>query len=167
MLSMNSLSIGELLTPAIRFECAIDTKSRKFQCKVLNRILPFNDFVFKIGKSESSLCTFSHTTEKSMPRLFFQCSFVQHFCRLIQPIFEVIQFLKLMLFLVSLDHLKIRFFIITFSYSRNSIFTVVNLRMLYRQNLYAMYVVKAVFEMDRRRIGKERNKLSFHQKNME
>ena len=161
MLSMNSLSIGELLTPAIRFECAIDTKSRKFQYKVLNRILPFNDFVFKIGKSESSLCTFSHTTEKSMPSLFLQCSFVQHFCRLIQPIFEVIQFLKLMLFLVSLDHLKIRFFIITFS-----IFTVVNLRMLYRQNLYAMYVVKAVFEMDRLRIGKERNKLSFHQKNM-
>ena len=27
-------------------ECAIHTKSREFQYKVLNRILPFNDFIF-------------------------------------------------------------------------------------------------------------------------
>ena len=40
---------------SISFECAIDTKSREFQYKVLNRILPFNEFLFKIGKRDSSL----------------------------------------------------------------------------------------------------------------
>ena len=56
---------------SIPFECAIDTKSRKKQYKVFNRILPFNDFLFKIGKSESSLCTFCHITEENMRHLFF------------------------------------------------------------------------------------------------
>ena len=73
---------------SIPFECAIDTKSREFQYKVLNRILPFNDFLFKIGKSESPLCTFCHKTEENMRHLFFQCSFVQHFWCSIQPFFE-------------------------------------------------------------------------------
>ena len=64
---------------SIPFECAFDTKSREFQYKVLNRILPFNDFLFKIGKSESPLCNFCYKREENMRHLFFQCSFIQHF----------------------------------------------------------------------------------------
>ena len=40
------------------FRCAIDTKTREFQYKILNRILPLNDFLFKIGKTYSPLCSF-------------------------------------------------------------------------------------------------------------
>ena len=43
---------------SISFECAIDTKSREFHYKVLNRILPFNEFLFKIGKRDSPLSRF-------------------------------------------------------------------------------------------------------------
>ena len=50
---------------------AIDTKSSESQYKLLNGILPFNDFLFKIGNCESPLCTFCHSTEENMPYLLF------------------------------------------------------------------------------------------------
>ena len=58
-----------------------------------------------------------------MPHLSFQYSFVQNFLALnTTPFLKVIQFLELILSLVSLDYLKIRLFIITLSYCLNSIF---------------------------------------------
>lgn len=67
----NGSSLDWGIIYSIPFECAIDTKSREFQYKVLNRILPFNEFLFKIGKSDSPLCSFCQETEESMPHLFF------------------------------------------------------------------------------------------------
>lgn len=52
-------------------KCAIDTKTREFQYKILNRILPLNDFLFKIGKIDSPLCTFCQSSEETMCHLFF------------------------------------------------------------------------------------------------
>ena len=48
------------------FRCAIDTKTREFQYKILNRILPLNDFLFKIGKANSPLCSFCQSSEENM-----------------------------------------------------------------------------------------------------
>ena len=37
------------------FRCATDTKTREFQYKIINKILPLNDFLFKIGETNSPL----------------------------------------------------------------------------------------------------------------
>ena len=55
---------------SIPFDCAIDTKSREFQQKILNRILPFNDFLFKIGKCVSSLYGLSLNRRKHASFVF-------------------------------------------------------------------------------------------------
>ena len=57
------------------FRCAIDTKTREFQYKILNRILPLNNFLFKIGKTNSPLCSFCQSSEENMSHLFFSLSF--------------------------------------------------------------------------------------------
>ena len=54
------------------FKCALDTKSREFQYKILNQILPLNTFLFKIGKTESPLCAFCLCNEECMSHFFFQ-----------------------------------------------------------------------------------------------
>ena len=61
------------------FKCAIDTKTREFQYKILNRILPLNDFLFKIGKSNSPLCSFCQSSEENMSHFFFHCPLVANF----------------------------------------------------------------------------------------
>ena len=61
------------------FRCAIDTKTREFQYKILNRILPLNDFLFKIGKSNSPLCSFCQSSEENMSHFFFHCPLVANF----------------------------------------------------------------------------------------
>ena len=53
------------------FRCAIDTKTREFQYKILNRILPLNNFLFKIGKTNSPLCSFCQSSEENMSHFFF------------------------------------------------------------------------------------------------
>ena len=87
-----------------------------------------------------------------MPHLFFfsalwYTSVVQY-----NLFSETTQFLRLMSFLVSLNHLKIGFYIFTSYCSRNNTFTAVNSKMF-----------KAVYEMERP-IAKERNKFSFNYK---
>ena len=37
------------------FRCATDTKTREFQYKITNRMLPLNNFLFKIGETNSPL----------------------------------------------------------------------------------------------------------------
>ena len=77
------LRVGQSKHPMIT--TAIYTKPREFQYKVLNGI-------FKIGKSESPVWTFCHSTEENMPHLFFHCSFVQNFWNAIQPLFGSYKF---------------------------------------------------------------------------
>ena len=61
------------------FRCAIDTKTREFQYKILNRIIPLNDFLFKIGKTDSPLCSFCHSAEENISHFFFHCPLVVNF----------------------------------------------------------------------------------------
>ena len=148
---------------SIPFECAIDTKTREFQYKVLNRILPFNDFLFKIGKIESPLCTFCHTTEENMPHLFFHCSIVRSFWHSIQPLFESYTICEIDVILGVTrpvkDSLLYNHLILL---SKQYIYSC-KLKNVLPTRVVFLTKVKAVFEMERR-IAKERNKLSFHLK---
>ena len=48
---------------SLPFRVALDTKSREFQCRVLNRYLATNIFLKKIGKISSSACSFCGVTD--------------------------------------------------------------------------------------------------------
>ena len=56
----------------------IDTKSREFQYKILNRYLT-NSFVHKIGLIASPLCTFCGLEGESLEHLLISCSFTSDF----------------------------------------------------------------------------------------
>lgn len=122
-----------------------------FSIKFWTEFYPSMISLSKIGKCESTpLCTFCLSIKENMHPFFYvsllyKISGIQFNCFL-----EVIYFPKSMYSSVSVSHLKIRFFIITLSYSRNSTFTltpgfkpftfhstftVVILRILIRQEL--------------------------------
>ena len=60
---------------SLPFLVALDTKSREFQYKILNRYLVANTILKKIGKIDSSLCTFCGTLDESLEHLFVTCHF--------------------------------------------------------------------------------------------
>ena len=60
---------------SLPFLVALDTKSREFQYKILNRYLVTNTFLKKIGKIDSSLCTFCGMLDESLEHLFVTCHF--------------------------------------------------------------------------------------------
>ena len=51
------------------FKVLMDTKSREFQYKILNRYLSTNSFLIKIGLTTSPLCTFCEQESKSLEHL--------------------------------------------------------------------------------------------------
>ena len=57
----------------------IDTKSREFQYKILNRYLTTNSFLHKIGLIASKLCTFCGLESESLEHLLISCSFTSDF----------------------------------------------------------------------------------------
>lgn len=61
------------------FKVVLDTKSREFQYKILNRYLTTNSFLHKIGLIASPLCSFCHAESESLEHLFISCSFTQSF----------------------------------------------------------------------------------------
>ena len=62
----------------IPWQCSIDSKSRAFQYRFLQRIIVTNVKLQKFGKVDSELCTFCKTEEESLEHLFFKCSFVEN-----------------------------------------------------------------------------------------
>ena len=56
------------------FIVLIDTKSREFQCTILNRYLTTNSFLYKIGLANSPSCTFCKQESESLQHLFIMCS---------------------------------------------------------------------------------------------
>ena len=60
---------------SLPFLVALDTKSREFQYQILNRYLVTNTFFKKIGKIDSSLCTFCGMLDESLEHLFVTCHF--------------------------------------------------------------------------------------------
>ena len=61
------------------FKVLLDTKSREFQYKNLNRYLTTNPFLYKIGLTASPLCTFCGLEGESLEHLFITCSFAKDF----------------------------------------------------------------------------------------
>jgi len=57
----------------------MDTKSREFQYKILNRYLSTNSFLKKIGLTTSPLCTFCEQESESLERLFITCPYAKSF----------------------------------------------------------------------------------------
>lgn len=53
------------------------TKLRTFQFKILNRILPNNINLNKMGIKDSSKCTFCKTEEETYTHLFWSCKFIK------------------------------------------------------------------------------------------
>lgn len=58
------------------FKVALDTKSREFQYRILNRILATNSLLKKIGITNSSACSFCGTVDESLEHLFTSCPIV-------------------------------------------------------------------------------------------
>ena len=59
---------------SLPFLVALDTKSREFQYKILIYLVT-NTFLKKIGKIDSSLCTFCGMLDESLEHLFLTCHF--------------------------------------------------------------------------------------------
>ena len=60
---------------SLPFKVALDTKSREFQYKILNKYLVTNTFLKKIGKTDSSACSFCGVADESLEHLFVTCHF--------------------------------------------------------------------------------------------
>ena len=58
---------------------ALDTKTRKFQYKLLNRCLPTNVFLNKIGIIASPACWFCGEADESLGHFFVTCHYTKKF----------------------------------------------------------------------------------------
>ena len=63
----------------LAFNVLIDTKSREFQYRILNRYLTTNSFLHKIGLANSPLCTFCKQESESLEHLLIICSCTKSF----------------------------------------------------------------------------------------
>ena len=61
------------------FNVLIDTKSREFQYRILNRYLTTNSFLHKIGLANSPSCTFCKQESESLEHLLIICSCTKSF----------------------------------------------------------------------------------------
>ena len=60
-------------------KATIDTKTRSFQYKLLNRIVYINKSLFKMKLIDSPMCTFCNLLEESLEHLFCNCSCSKEF----------------------------------------------------------------------------------------
>lgn len=61
------------------YKCTIETKNHYFQFRFIHRILPTNEFLYKIGKTESDKCSFCKKTTETMKHLMWDCNIVSSF----------------------------------------------------------------------------------------
>ena len=54
--------------------CCKDTYLRSFQYKLLHRIIPTNQFLFKIHLKDTKYCSFCKAEEETIEHLFYDCS---------------------------------------------------------------------------------------------
>ena len=62
---------------SLPFKVSLDTKSREFQYKILNRYLTTNTYLKRIGKIDSSACSFCGTTDESLEHPLVTCQFTE------------------------------------------------------------------------------------------
>ena len=60
---------------SLPFKVVLDTKSREFQYKILNRYLVTNTFLKKIAKADSSACSPCGVMDESLEHLLVTCHF--------------------------------------------------------------------------------------------
>jgi len=61
------------------FKVAMDTKTREFQYTILNKYLPTNSFLYKVGLKPSPLCTFCDEESETLEHLFIYCHVTEKF----------------------------------------------------------------------------------------
>ena len=143
------------------FRRAIDTKTREFQYKILNRILPLNDFLFKIGKSNSPLCSFCQSSEENMSHFFFHCPLVANFWQSVKHLLGGYELIEREVILGITDTVE-------------NVFLKNHLILLGKQHIFRCKhnnslpsaisftkTLKAVFDSERL-IAKENNKINLH-----
>ena len=64
---------------SLPFRATLDTKSREFQYKLLNRCLVTNAFLFKVGLESTPTCSFCGDMEESLEHLITSCHYSKHF----------------------------------------------------------------------------------------
>lgn len=64
---------------SLPFRAALDTKSREFQYKLLNRCLMTTAFLFKVGLASTPACSFCGEMEESLEHLFTSCHYPKNF----------------------------------------------------------------------------------------
>ena len=74
LFSEHSLEWKEIYS--LPFKVVLDTKSREFQYKILHRFLTTNILLKKMGKVDSSQCSFCGTVDESLEHLFVSCSII-------------------------------------------------------------------------------------------
>ena len=68
---MNEQQVSSLFTlPA---SVTIDSRLRITHFKILNNIIPTNEWLARIGRKNSSLCSFCNATSETMDHLFYTC----------------------------------------------------------------------------------------------
>ena len=63
----------------VSHKATIDTKTRSFQYKLLNRIVYTNKSLFKMKLVDSPMCTFCNLLEESLEHLFCNCNCSKEF----------------------------------------------------------------------------------------
>lgn len=66
----------------IAFKAVIDPKVQFFPFRYIHRILGCNNFLFKIRKRYSPLCTFWKVVRETIDHLFWSCNIITLFCKL-------------------------------------------------------------------------------------
>ena len=61
------------------FRATLDTKSREFQYKLLNRCLVTNAFLFKVGLASTPTCSFCGDMDESLEHLITSCHYSKTF----------------------------------------------------------------------------------------
>ena len=64
---------------SLPYRVALDTKTREFQYKLLNRCLLTNTFLCKIGIIASPACSLCSESDESLENLFLSCHYTKNF----------------------------------------------------------------------------------------
>jgi hypothetical protein len=59
------------------FKCTIDSRLRSFYFKIFHNAIAFNDFLYKIKRRDSPLCTFCEKMPETITHVFCDCDVVQ------------------------------------------------------------------------------------------
>jgi len=61
------------------YRCTLDTKTHYLHFRFIHRILPANDFLYKIGFIDDDRCTFCKIEEENMKHIMWSCKITSKF----------------------------------------------------------------------------------------